>query len=441
MSQDGRFVVFESLATNLIPGGTDGTREIYVRDRQNGTTQIVSVATGGAIADGACFGPTISSDGRYVAFASNATNLDAGDTNDFRDVFVRDLQAGTTEIVSTAPGGAPGDNECGVQSEISGDGRHVAFTSYASNLVAGDTNAARDVFVRDRQTGATVCASVDASGSPPAGNTSIDDPAISADGRYVAFVTYKALVASDTNGAQDVYLRDLVASASEVVSVSSAVNPAPANGSSSLPSLSDDGHVVAFDSGANNLVPNDTNGPPDVFVRDRTDPGSHDFTSLCDPGSGGVAGCPCANPPSSPGRGCDNAGGTGGATLSASGNTELSSDGVVFTASAEMPSVLTVLFQGDALVASGVVYGHTVRCVGGTLKRLYAKQASGGSITAPDFFIWDLPVSQRSAIKGDVIQPGQSRWYAAFYREPVLAACPAALRLNGTQTVRITWSY
>jgi len=162
MSQDGRFVVFESLATNLIPGGTDGTREIYVRDRQNGTTQIVSVATGGAIADGACFGPTISSDGRYVAFASNATNLDAGDTNDFRDVFVRDLQAGTTEIVSTAPGGAPGDNECGVQSEISGDGRHVAFTSYASNLVAGDTNAARDVFVRDRQTGATVCASVSA---------------------------------------------------------------------------------------------------------------------------------------------------------------------------------------------------------------------------------------------------------------------------------------
>ncbi len=162
---------------------------------------------------------------------------------------------------------------------------------------------------------------------------------------------------------------------------------------------------------------------------------------MCDPGTGVVVACPCSNPPAGPGQGCDNSAATGGAILSASGIAYLSIDSLVFTTSGEKPTATSVVLQGKALVSSGLVYGQGVRCVGGTLTRLFVKQAVAGSITAPDFGVGDPTVSARSATKGDVIQPGQSRYYLVYYRDPiVLGGCPASSTFNATQTGRVDWS-
>jgi hypothetical protein len=175
-----------------------------------------------------------------------------------------------------------------------------------------------------------------------------------------------------------------------------------------------------------------------VFVRDRDAPS---FSSLCDPGVAGYAVCPCSNPPGGPTRGCDNSSGTGGAVLSASGVTSLSSDSLVFTTSGEKPSALSIVLQGNAFLPGGAPYGQGIRCVVGTLKRLYSKSAVAGSITAPDFGAGNPSVSAQSAAKGDTIQAGQSRWYMVYYRDPnVLGGCPASSTFNATQTGMVTWA-
>lgn len=166
------------------------------------------------------------------------------------------------------------------------------------------------------------------------------------------------------------------------------------------------------------------------------------FTSLCDPGVNSVIACPCSNPPSGPGRGCDNSAATGGALLSASGVASLSTDTLLFTTSGETPIATSLVLQGDAFMASGIVFGQGVRCVDGTLKRMYVKAASGGSITAPNFGAGDPTVSARSAAVGDAIPPGQSRWYAVYYRAAhVLGGCPALSTFNVTQTVQVPWGF
>ena len=164
------------------------------------------------------------------------------------------------------------------------------------------------------------------------------------------------------------------------------------------------------------------------------------FTSLCDPGFGGVQACPCGNPPSTLGRGCDNSSATGGAVLEAAGIAYLSLDSLVFTTSGEKPSALSIVMQASSLNPSGVAFGMGVRCAGGNLKRLFSKTAAGGSISAPNFAGGDLSVSARSAALGDVIQPGQSRWYLVYYRDPaVLGGCPASSTFNATQTGEVHW--
>jgi hypothetical protein len=141
-------------------------------------------------------------------------------------------------------------------------------------------------------------------------------------------------------------------------------------------------------------------------------------------------------------RGCDNSSATGGATIRGSGLASLAADTLAFTASDEKPTALSLLLQGTASLPSGAVYGQGVRCVGGALKRLFVKTAVAGSITAPDYLAGDPSVSARSAAKGDVIQPGQSRWYLVYYRDPtVLGGCPATSTFNATQTGRVDWSF
>lgn len=264
ISASGRYVAFMSYASNLVPGDKNDKLDVFVRDRLSATTQRVSVGTGGVEGNGESVEPDISDNGRFVAFASSASNLVPGDTTD-TDVFVRDRQTGTTERVSVGPGGVP-SNGNSFEPAISADGRFVAFSSDASNLVAGDTNGHIDVFVRDRQTGSTVRASVRTGGAQ--GNDGSGAAAISADGRFVAFVSEASnLVGGDTNLAADVFVRDLRDGVTERVSVSTTGVQSEHNCFD--PVISADGRLVAFHSQARNLVAHDTNGNSDVFVRDR----------------------------------------------------------------------------------------------------------------------------------------------------------------------------
>ncbi len=264
MSADGRYVAFWSYARNLDSGDTRGWADVFVHDRQSGATERVSVDSLGMQGDEGSFDPSISADGRYVAFWSTASNLVGGDTNNAWDAFVHDRQSGTTERVSVDSLGAQG-NGSSYSPSISADGRHVAFWSHATNLVGGDTNGYVDIFVHDRQSGTTERVSVDSLGAE--GHDSSFDPSISADGRYVAFSSYATdLVGGDTNGWSDVFVHDRQSGATERVSIDSL---GEGNEGSYFPSISADGRYVAFQSWADNLVGGDTNGVLDAFVHDR----------------------------------------------------------------------------------------------------------------------------------------------------------------------------
>jgi len=442
ISADGRFVAFTSYADNLVAGDTNGERDVFVRDRSSGTTERVSVDSSGAEGNdrSGYFGSSISSDGRYVAFESFATNLVPGDTNGWEDVFVRDRLSGTTELVSLGAAGTQADAASSLPS-ISAHGRFVAFQSDATNLVAGDTNGTGDVFVRDRLSGTTVLVSTDSVGA--LGNSDSTFPSISADGRCVAFASAATnLVAGDTNASWDMFVRDLGNGTTERVSVGSTGSQghegADPFGNFASSWISADGRYVAFSSSSANLVAHDTNAFADVFVRDRS---YSTFTSLCEPGVGGALACPCSNPPAGPGRGCDNSAGTGGASFTASGAALLSEDSLVFSAELETPSALSIVMQGNAGIPTGVVYGQGIRCVGGTIvRRLYVKSAFYGSITAPESALGEPPVTVRSAEKGDVIRPAESRWYLVYYRDPVVrGGCPPSSTFNATQTGQVAW--
>ncbi|MDP2182643.1 MAG: cell wall-binding repeat-containing protein [Actinomycetota bacterium] len=335
ISHNGRYVAFASNASNLVPGDTNGTWDIFVRDSLMDVTNRVSVATGGAQADYMSWDNAISADGRHVAFTSHASNLVPGDTNDVLDVFMRDMRSGETTRVSTASDGTQGNYASGSaggfngEVAISADGRYVAFSSQASNLVSDDTNSAEDVFVRDTLAGQTRRVSVASDGAEgnaqsgnrvglaisadgryvafasgatnlvPGGTTRysvfvhdtvggvtrvvgplIGPPdgygsataglAISDDGRYVAFAsTVSDLVVGDTNNAQDVFVRDMQAGATTCVSVDSDGHPGGApSGYYTGIGISADGRYATFASYASNLVPDDTNHEMDIFVRD-----------------------------------------------------------------------------------------------------------------------------------------------------------------------------
>ena len=267
LSPDGRYVVFHSDATNLVPGDTNGRRDVFLRDRNSGTLEIVSRTSTGGLANFDSSGGAVTPDGRYVAFHSVASNLVAGDTNGVSDVFVRDRQLGTTERVSVGYGGVQGNGSSSDWVSIASNGNVVVFASSASNLVSGDTNATLDVFLRDRQAAVTLRISMGAAGVQ--GNGASHHPFLSANGRFVAFRSAATnLVAGDTNGVYDVFVRDHQTATTERASVTNWGTQS--NGAcNNRPSLSGDGRYVAFDSTASNLVIADTNGFSDLFVRDR----------------------------------------------------------------------------------------------------------------------------------------------------------------------------
>ncbi len=284
INADGRYVAFESSATNLVPGDTNGRKDIFVYDRDADTIELVSLADNGTQGNATSSNPCISSDGGFVAFQSFAYNLVSGDTNGTSDVFVYDRNTDTIERVSVADDGTQGDAASSSPC-ISIDGLYVAFESSAENLVEGDTNESIDVFVYDRNANVIERVSLTASCGQSNGNSS--DASISADGRFVAFESYATnLIPGDTNGKNDIFVYDRDTDTIEMVSVSN--EGIQGLVTSDNPSISGDGRYVSFDSAASNLVPQDTNGNRDIFVYDR-ETGTIDRVNMGDHGTQGDA--------------------------------------------------------------------------------------------------------------------------------------------------------
>jgi Tol biopolymer transport system component len=268
ISADGRYVVFDSAGDDLVAGDTNQKTDVFLRDLQSGSTVRLSVDSSGNEVDGWSNGATISPDGTLVAFYSDATTLVAGDNNGVKDVFVRDCVLGTTERISVDSAGVEGNDHsfaAGDSGGFSSDGRYVLFESLATNLVAGDTNGFPDVFVHDRTTGVTERVSVDSAGNEA--NAQCSASSISRDGRLVAFYSLASnLVANDTNGTYDAFVHDRATGITQRVSVDSA--GAEANGISGPPLMTADGRHVCFGSAATNLVSGDVNNMADIFVHD-----------------------------------------------------------------------------------------------------------------------------------------------------------------------------
>jgi len=265
-SGDGRYVVFSSNSTNLVHGDSNGEFDVFVRDTFNMTTNRVSVSSAGLEADGVSYRATISGDGRYVAFTSAATNLVAGDSNGEDDVFLRDRNAGTTTRVSVDSAGVQG-NDSSRYPFVSDDGRYIAFDSDATNLVANDNSFRRDVFLHDRNSGSTTRIS-EAFGGGDA-NQSCWRPIMSADSRYIAFHSYATnLVPGGSSGGSHVFVHDRHSGTTSQVDVNNA--GVEADGWSYADSISSDGRYIGFHSIATNLVEGevDPNGEYDAFVRD-----------------------------------------------------------------------------------------------------------------------------------------------------------------------------
>jgi len=311
ISADGRFVAFASMADNFDQNDINGREDVYVHDRENLTTErifptsytniqpsisgsgvyialevsvlqgndliyvinrlshnswLVSISNDGKTpANGESSQPSISGDGRFVAFSSSADNLVPNDNNEKQDVFVRDRINQTNELISVDSSGNQG-NSTSNQPFISADGRFVAFTSEASNLIDNDTNEAWDIFVHDRANHTTERISVASNGNQADGDSEV--PSISRDGRFVAFTSQADnLDSNDANELIDIFVHDRVNHTTELISVAS--NGNQGNGQSWLSFISADGRFVAFSSDASNLVHNDTNENRDIFVHVR----------------------------------------------------------------------------------------------------------------------------------------------------------------------------
>jgi TolB protein len=271
ISGDGRFVAFESDANNLSTEDNNAFTNVFVRDLVAGTTTLVSRASGpgGAGADASAVNPDISSDGRVVTFQSSADNLSADDNNGVVNIFVRDLVADTTTLVSRAPGvGGAGANDNSFNPTISGDGNRVAFESNANNLSNQDNDAVTNAFVRDlaARTNALVSRATGGAGAPA--NGASDSADISPSGRYVAFrSSANNLSGDDNNAVSNIFLRDLDESTTALMSRASGPGGAGADATSFRPVVSDNARV-AFDSLANNLSVDDNDAFGNVYARD-----------------------------------------------------------------------------------------------------------------------------------------------------------------------------
>ncbi len=431
ISDDGRYVAFYTGSNNLVSGDTNNTGDVFVRDLQSSTTTRVSVSSAGVQGNNESDNGSLSADGRYVAFYSWATNLVSGDTNNMPDIFVRDLQTGTVTRANTSASGSQANNG-GSSFEVflSGNGRYAAFTSYATNLVAGDTNGLKDVFEKDLLTGEIWCVSVSGSGAQ-----STDSPqlyGIDGSGRFVVFVSLSTnLVPNDTNNSSDTFVHDRVTGSTSLASLGT--GQVQANGHSIEAGISSTGRFVAFGTYSTNLDPGDLLTMEDVYLRDR---GLLAATPFCFGDGTQATACPCGNSGAA-GHGCENSGASGGALLSLDGFAA-DPDSATLVASGIVPNALTIFLQASTRQA-GAVFGDGVRCIGGALTRLYVASASAGVANAPS--AGSLPLGLQSAFLGDPIANGTSRWYQAWYRDAdaLFCAAPQGGLSNVTNGVRVDW--
>jgi len=268
VSADGRYVVF--LGQGL--DGSTNAVNVYVRDRATGTTELITINDDGSpgAVNKSARGASISGDGRYVAFISESEDLVSDDNNGVPDVFVRDRINGTTQRISVASDGTQANGSTGAKypgTDISADGRYVVFNSSASNLVPNDSNGEPDLFVHDRINNTTTRVNLSNNGSQmSAGHDEMFD--LSSNGRYVVFASSdSSLVANDSNGQVDIFVRDLVANTTERVSI--ADDGSQTNASSSYPAISGNGRYVSFISAASNLAAGGSSYGFSVFVHDR----------------------------------------------------------------------------------------------------------------------------------------------------------------------------
>jgi Tol biopolymer transport system component len=267
ISANGRFVTFASSASDLVEGDDNEAADVFVRDLETGTNEMVSVTRDGEPGNRHSGSPRISPNGRFVAFDSRARNLSRiPDTNRKGDVFIHDRKSGTTNRVSVTSKGRQADDNSYVAG-VSNDGTRVAFVSFADNLVPDDTNEVGDAFVYDRKTQKLVRASVSSREKESfEGGIATD---LSPDGRYAVFYSWgDDLVPGDSNESSDVFVRDLRTGKTTRISLADDESQAN-NYSHNEARISADGCLVTFDSGASNLVEGDTNDHNDIFVRDR----------------------------------------------------------------------------------------------------------------------------------------------------------------------------
>ncbi len=272
VTPDGRYVVFVSGSVNLAGVPTNAKKQVYRRDRTTGTTIIVSVNDAGDAADGDCVAPSVSADGTKIVFHTDATNLVGDDTNGVPDIYLRDLALSQTIRVSVDDAGAEVPEQS-LNPVISADGKFVAFQSEATALASIPTSTV-NVFRHDLTTGKNKLVSIAPGGAEP--DAPSRSPSISADGRYIAFVSE----ADDMTGppapagVEQVYRRDMTLTVNAVILVSVSTDPlnvSPGD-ASEAPSISADGQVIAFRSAAMNLVPDDLTTFRDIFVRNLRDP-------------------------------------------------------------------------------------------------------------------------------------------------------------------------
>jgi Tol biopolymer transport system component len=265
ISADGNVVAYSSTASNLVEGDTNQVEDVFVVERSTGLIERVSLSSSREEANGASSQPVISSDGRYIAFVSSATNLFPGASSGHSEVYLYN-RAKRTILWVSAPIGFGNNDGDSREVTISGDGNWVAFSSSSTQLVNGDTNNRSDIFLWSR--GSNTIERLNLSPAGAQADRSSYEPAISANGRWIAFRSYATnLVGNDTNGMGDIFLCDRLNGTIQLVSLSSTGEQAQ-GGSSDEAVVSDDGRFIAFRSSANNLVANDTNGMMDIFVRD-----------------------------------------------------------------------------------------------------------------------------------------------------------------------------
>ena len=450
ISADGAWVAFYSFATDLVTGDTNGHADAFVYEVATGTITRVSVGNGPLLVQGngdsyprdISTSPDISvttgdRGGVLVAFQSMASNLVANDFNGKRDVFLRDVNAATTTLVSVNLSGTSGHGDSSGP-DISRYARYVAFLSDADDLIASDTNAWTDVFVRDLATSTTTRVSVSSSGAQGVGPGATPAyefmPTISYSGLFVAFDSdLKSLVSPQPFLKEEVFLRDTSAGTTTAASVDTSLKPG--NDDSRGNALAQDDSIsgvptVSLQSAATDLIYADLNGVVDVFTAG-TPP---TYTNYCF-GDGTGTACPCGNT-GSLGRGCENAQSTGGAALYAYGIASLSNDSLGLQADYLPPATEILFFQGTlqwpAATGLGVQFGDGLRCVGGVITRLATKTAAGSATYSS--CLGDTPVHTQ----GNVTTSGTTYYYQGWYRQAVMYCTGATFNL--TNGVSVVWA-